>query len=217
MTDESKTMTDLVERLEDHAIHFDSIQYLAEAADIRAAIATIEAQAREIEHLTFDQCHAGYNDDWGNHRCNYQDQLSTVRRDVLEEAKLRLEGLCLNNKGMPLDGVTLDVAIQTIASGWLQSPVHAGEGPGPSTLAAEPLASPSVSLRGEPAPDRAIAAVTEEEIAIALINETRRQHNLPPVEWADPALNNDKKSWLLRARAVLGVMENHDARAQANQ
>lgn len=120
MTEESKTMTDLVERLEDHAIHFDSIQYLAEAEDIRAAIATIEAQAREIERL--DVLRA----DWrqtaegraGTTAAAIEEmkkaisRANTARRDALEGGWCRID-----DKSSPLPTANVKVIV-----GWDRSP-----------------------------------------------------------------------------------------------
>ena len=47
-----------------------------------------DALRAECFALAADQCHAGYGDEWGNHRCKYQDEIAAIksREDALREA-----------------------------------------------------------------------------------------------------------------------------------
>ena len=75
-------MTKLQERLRVHA-HWhltrsgraeDTIDLVREAADaLDAAEAEIARLKEENFALAANQCHAGYSDEFGNHRCRYQD------------------------------------------------------------------------------------------------------------------------------------------------
>jgi hypothetical protein len=55
-------------------------------------------------------------------------------------------------------------------------------------------------------PPRPTGWPSEEEVALALMNETRAHHGLDPIEWTHPAIGSDHREHALRkARAVLAL------------
>jgi hypothetical protein len=63
---------------------------LAVAPALLAAAERAEAVMDDAAHLAANQCHDGYGDDWGNHRCRVVDTL-TAERDALRERVAALE------------------------------------------------------------------------------------------------------------------------------
>lgn len=153
------------------------------------AIAVIEAKEGKIERLTatIENWHLRWREQFDRAEAA-ESQLSTVRRDVLEEAHNGIQeeyaaaeqeraaharaGDAVQEAFYQARLQSLKLALNVIAHLSLQSPVHAGEGHGPSTLAAADSTSPSVSPRGEPAPDTA-----ESAIAVSALDRPRSRSN----------------------------------------
>jgi len=60
-------------------------QLCADRAKIVAfATTALQAENARLQQENFalaaDQCHSGYGDEWGNHRCKYQDELARLRK-----------------------------------------------------------------------------------------------------------------------------------------
>lgn len=196
MTNESKTMTDLVERLETLQDHYPvSGQLRPENRRIfsEAAVA-LRAQARKIQVLRSNYETAQANWDLTLDRAETAEaQLSTVRRETLEEAAKVAEkhvgsaAKKRRDKGWKLssfDPSTIEIieheergedfASEMIASRIrsLSSPVHEGEG---GTTASKsriqlcddcpPLDYPTDKTRCRPCPRRDLAASSEQQCA----------------------------------------------------
>ncbi|UXY13826.1 ead/Ea22-like family protein [Chitiniphilus purpureus] len=65
----------------------------ANPATVLALLDELDATKRECSALAANSCHRGYGDDYGNHRCEYQDQISALREQLTasqaEVARLR--------------------------------------------------------------------------------------------------------------------------------
>jgi uncharacterized protein YhaN len=93
--------------------HVGDGRYLSDWVESYAAVKAIEARDQRIAELeaenaalAADQCHKGYGDDRGNHRCAYQDRIADLENQLdIANAKLaKAEG----GGSTPFDEIQFD-------------------------------------------------------------------------------------------------------------
>lgn len=83
---------------------------------------TIEEFEQENSALAADQCHHGYGDEWGNHRCRYQDEIAALKAEIarLSKSPWRLIENHEPPKDRPILFCNLDDGISAVAQ-WEKS------------------------------------------------------------------------------------------------